>query len=156
MKLRNLSIALAITLSPIINAGPVKWFKDNAVPIAIGFAGISAAVIYISQSDDNNIKQEAYNSSPRHEQFDLENKDLLRNARKHSEERLPRESAKKNCADEKQDDKPKIYKSDKGDQVFEFSNDTTLVREYNKEAKPTKSALKKTTHAILIDRSKIK
>lgn len=150
MKLKNLSIILAITLSPIINAWPVKWIKDNAVRIAIGVAGISAAVIYISQSD-NDIKEEADNHSPRNEQFNLENKALLKSAREQAELRLSRESAHQKSVYKE----PKSYTNKNGDQVFEFSEDTKLERKYNPTATATKSALKKHTHEILIDRSQI-
>jgi hypothetical protein len=69
MKLKSLLIAFAITLSPVLQAGPIKWIKDNAAPIAIGatIAGIGAAVIYISQSDDD-AAEEIPNNSPTSEQ----------------------------------------------------------------------------------------
>jgi hypothetical protein len=63
MNIKSLIISLAIILSPAIQAGPTKWIKDNAVPIAIGVAGVSAAVIYMTQSDDNTV-EEISNHSP--------------------------------------------------------------------------------------------
>lgn len=91
MNLKNLLIVLAITLSPVIQAGPVKWIKDNAAPIAIAagvsaIAGISFAVIYISQPDDADA-EEITNQSPTSEQPTVADRYMLDLAKRQTAQR---------------------------------------------------------------------
>lgn len=126
MKLRSLLIAFAITLSPIIQAGPIKWIKDNAVPLAIGVAGVSAAVIYMSQPGDDDTA-EITNLSPTSDRPTVEDQYMLSVARQQSALRPSRTTALMN----------------NGDMVTEESGNPKI---YNPNARPKKSSLVKAEH----------
>jgi|GEM_PF-3078851 hypothetical protein len=136
MKVKSLIIALAITLSPIIQAGPIKWIKDHTVPIAIGIAGVSAVtMIYLLQPGDNE-KTEISNHSPTNEQPSVEDRYMLELARTQSAQRTSRTTAHIN----------------NGNTATEESGNHTIVESkvdsilpkaaYDPNARPIKSSLR--------------
>lgn len=121
MNIKPLMLALICATSPAIHAGsPIKWAKKNAVSLAVfGLAGVSAAIIYLSNQDENN---ESTITTPIHST--CEDQQLLAMAR---QEKIISTN---------------VYKDKKGNTVFEFSKDVPVNTSYNSNVIPKKSCFK--------------
>lgn len=83
MNLKIFSIAFLLATSPILQAGPLEWMKNNpGKTAAISIIGSAATVIYLSTQNDGEIDDKESNS-PVESITDLSHAHLLNAARSH-------------------------------------------------------------------------